>query len=417
MESEEKVYDAAVVGAGPAGCSCALFLANAGMEVLLLDKSASFPREKVCGDAFSGKSIGIARELGVLGELPKRPHGTIRGLALVAPNGKRVSVPFPNADGVDFAGYTIARRDTDEVFYKAASAHPRIRAVAEFTANGLMKDAGGAVRGVSGTLGAERKAAEFCARVVVGADGAASAVARLLGMQNLPMQHVYSAVRGYWEGVEGLTEDIELFFIDGVLPGYLWIFPMGGARANVGLGILSSDVKPGVHPMAVLMDAVSKHPAVAQRFTNARLDGKVAGWSIPLGSHVRKAVGNGWLLVGDAAALVNPFSGEGVGNALCSGKYAAQAIAGAIAAQPGSAPLSQASLAAYGKSLEEYIRPEMEEYYKLQRLCRSRFLLNLFIGKAADKPAVRQMLIGMVNSEEEKKKAASPLFFLKMLLP
>jgi geranylgeranyl reductase family protein len=417
MESGEKVYDAAVVGAGPAGCSCALFLANAGREVLLLDKSASFPREKVCGDAFSGKSIGIARELGVLDSLAKKPHGIVRGLALVAPNGKRVSVPFPNADGMDFAGYTVARADTDEVFHKAAAAHPKIRAVPDFTANGLLRDAGGAVRGVAGTLGAGRKAAEFCARVVVGADGAASAIARLLGMQNVPMEHVYSAVRGYWDGAEGLTGDIELFFIDGVLPGYLWIFPMGGSRANVGLGILSSDVKPGRHPMTVLLEAVEKHPAVAPRFKNARLDGKVAGWSIPLGSHVRKAFGNGWLLAGDAAALVNPFSGEGVGNALCSGKYAAQAIGSAIAAQPGSAPLPEASLAAYGKSLEEYIRPEMEEYYRLQRMCRSRFLLNLFIGKAADKPAVRQMLVGMVNSEEEKKKAASPLFFLRMLLP
>ena len=331
--------------------------------------------------------------------MAKRPHGIVRGLALVAPSNKKMSVPFPNADGMEFAGYTIARVDTDDVFYKAASAHPKIRAVSDFTVNGLLKDAGGAVRGVSGTLGAERKAAEFCARVVVGADGAASAVARLLGMQNLPMGHVYSAVRGYWEGVEGLTEDIELFFIDGVLPGYLWIFPMGGSRANVGLGILSSDVKPGTHPMAVLMDAVAKHPAVAPRFRNARLDGKVAGWSIPLGSHVRKAYGNGWLLAGDAAALVNPFSGEGVGNALCSGKYAAQAVCDAIASQPGSASLPEASLAAYGKSLGDYIRSEMEEYYKLQRMCRSRFLLNLFIGKAADKPAVRQMLVGMVNSE------------------
>jgi len=417
MESEEHIYDAIVVGAGPSGCSCALFLANAGKNVLLVDKAPAFPREKVCGDAFSGKSIGVARELGVLEELPKKPHGIVRGLALVAPNGKKVSVPFPNADGMDFAGYTVARIDTDDIFYKAASANPKIKVIGDFAVTGLLKSENGAVRGVAGTAGAEKKSVEFCARVVVGADGAASSVARLLGMPNAPMEHVYSAVRGYWEGVDGLTEDIELFFIDGVLPGYLWIFPMGGSRANVGLGILSSDVKPGRHPTTILMDAVASHPAIASRFKNAKLDGRVGSWAIPLGSHMKKAFGSGWALVGDAASLVNPFSGEGVGNALCSGKYAAQAIVKAIADNPGNAPLPESSISAYGKMLDDYIRPEMEEYYKLQRMSRYRFLLNLFIGKASDKPSVREMLIGMVNSEEEKKKAESLFFYLKLLLP
>ncbi len=417
VPTEEKIYDAIVVGAGPSGCSCALFLANAGREVLLVDKVPSFPREKVCGDAFSGKSIGVARELGVLAELEKKPHGIVRGLALISPNGKRVDVPFPNAEGMPFSGYTIARMDTDEALFRAAEAHPKISVLLGFSPDALLKE-GEAVRGISGTRASDKAKLSFRSRVVVGADGAASAVSRLLGLPNPPVEHVYSGVRGYYTGVEGLTENIELFFIDGVLPGYLWIFPMAGGRANVGLGILSSDLNKGrKHPNTMLTDAIANNASIAPRFRNALLSGRMGGWAIPLGSYKKKCFGNGWALAGDAASLVDPFSGEGVGNALCSGKYAAVAIGEAIAKSPGSAPLPAASLEKYGKLLDDYIYPEMVDSYRLQRMCRFRFLLNLFIGKASDKPDARQMLVNMLNSDEEKKKAQSPLFYLKLLLP
>ena len=417
METEERIYDAIVVGAGPSGCSCALFLANAGRNVLLVDKIGAFPREKVCGDAFSGKSIGVARELGVLAELEKRPCGIVRGLALIAPNGKRVDVPFPNAEGMAVAGYTVARIDTDAVFFKAASEHPKITLIMGFSPDELIYD-GGAVCGMRGTRASDKAKLSFRSRVVVGADGAASAVSRLLKLPSQPLKHVYSAVRGYYTGVEGLSENIELFFLDGVLPGYLWIFPMAGGRANVGLGILSSDLVLGKkHPNVMLNEAIANHPALAGRFKNAKLDGRIGGWAIPLGSYRKKCSGNGWALVGDAASLVDPFSGEGVGNALCSGKYAAVAIGEAISKYPGSAPLSEASLAKYNKLLDEYLYPEMVDSYRLQRMCRFRLILNLFIGKAADKPEARQMLINMLNSDEEKKKAQSPFFYLKLLLP
>ena len=412
-----KLYDAIVVGAGPSGCSCALFLANAGREVLLVDKVPSFPREKVCGDAFSGKSIGVARELGVLEALGKKPHGIVRGLALISPNGKRVDVPFPNAEGMPFSGYTIARMDTDHSFFSAAEAHPKISLLPGFSTEELLRE-GGAVSGIAGTRFSDKARLSFRSRVVVGADGAASAVSRLLRLPSQPLEHVYSGVRGYYTGVEGLGENIELFFIDGVLPGYLWIFPMAGGRANVGLGILSSDLNRGrKHPNVILNEAIGKHPSIAPRFKNALLDGRIGGWAIPLGSYRKKCFGSGWALVGDAASLVDPFSGEGVGNALCSGKYAALAIGEAIGKSPGSAPLSEESLSGYGRLLADYIYPEMVDSYRLQRACRSRFLLNLFIGKAADKPEARQMLVNMVNSDEERKKTQSPLFYLKLLLP
>ena len=412
----EKAYDAIIVGAGPSGCSTALFLAKQGRKVLILDK-AVFPREKVCGDAFSGKSLGIARELGLLPEIEKRRHAIIRGVAIIAPNGKQVDIPFPNAEGMNLPGYTIARIDTDDILFQAAHAHKNIQTYQNFTVAGLLKNGQGAVCGVGGTFSPQKSAMNFKARVVVGADGAASAVSRLLRLPSNPPEHVYSAIRGYWNGVEGLAENIELYFIDGVLPGYLWIFPMGGGRANVGLGILSSDlIKKKKHPNAILQEAMQKHPAIAGRFKNAVLDGKIGTWAIPIGSCKKQCIGDGWLLVGDAASLVDPFTGEGVGNALCSGSYAATTIDGALGKTEGSAPLSAASLAPYGDLLDSHIRPELRNSYRMQRMCRFRFLLNMLIGKAATKPEVRQAMIDMIASDEEKKKVESPLFYLKLFL-
>ena len=418
------LYDAIVAGAGPAGCSTALFLARAGHQVLLLDK-AKFPREKVCGDAVSGKSIGVLRRLGLLSALEKPPHGVIMGLKMVAPDGHEVRVPFPNAEGMACAGYVLPRQQTDLILQSAAKKEPTITVMENFTIETYEKDAQGRVCGVSGVQTDRATSAPplskprtFHARVVVGADGSSSLLARSLSLPLVPPEHTFMAIRGYWSGVAGLSDHIELFFIDGVLPGYLWVFPMGNGMANVGLGILTSDVKKRAkHPNKVLAEALATHPQLRERFSAATQASPIGAWLIPNGSFVRVSSGDGWVLAGDAASLVDPFSGEGVGNALSSGEFAAQTIDAALGQNPGEAPLPAASLAPYTALVESQLRPEMKTSYQLQRASRSRFMLNLFISKAATKPAFRQMIIDMLASDEKKEQVKDQLFYLKLLLP
>ncbi len=416
-KSKTKVYDAIVVGAGPSGASASIFLARAGYSVLLLDK-AVFPREKICGDAFSGKSVSVMRDLGLLQEVVKHPHGIVRGVTMVAPNSMKVTVDFPPAEGLEFAGYTIARKDTDQILFTEATNQKNIEIIQDFQVTELVRDESGIVCGVLGIPNGSTEKQVFNAKVIIGADGAVSIISRKLSLPYSPPSHMYSAVRGYWKGVSDLSDNIELYFIDGVLPGYLWIFPMGDGLSNVGLGILSSDlISNKKHPYTILADAIAKHPALISKFKNATPVGKVSGWSIPNGSFVKPNFGDGWVVVGDAASLVDPFSGEGVGNALASGKYAAEAIIEAFKSDPDCKFVPKAKLEKYSHLVDVNLRPDMVNSYRLQKLSRYKFLLNLFIGKAATKPQVRQMIIDMLGSAEAKQSVKSPMFFLKLLLP
>ena len=180
---------------------------------------------------------------------------------------------------------------------------------------------------------------------------------------------------------------------------------------------MASDMKKRkIHPNNVLESALRNSPKLKERFANAKREGQIGAWTIPLGSHKKQLVGEGWVLIGDAASLVDPFSGEGFGNATSSGKFAAQTIDGALKTHRENY-LSQSELEPYAKRVETELRPEMDTTYKLQKATRFKFMLNLFISKAADKPEFRQMIIDMLASNEEKNKVEDPFFYLKLLLP
>ena len=132
------------------------------------------------------------------------------------------------------------------------------------------------------------------------------------------------ALRQYFEGVVGLSDQIELHFIDEVRPGYFWIFPLEGDRANVGIGMDHRDIKArGIDLKEALAAAVAS-TTFGARFRDARPLEAPVGWNLPVGSRRRPAHGNGFLLLGDAAGLIDPFTGEGIGNALYSARFAVE---------------------------------------------------------------------------------------------
>ncbi len=396
-------YDVIIVGAGPSGSVCANFLGREGHKVLLVDK-AKFPRDKTCGDACSGKSIAVLRELGILSDVKKAAHGVNNGVIFSSPKGTILEIRTDSQDG-----FVCRREILDNIIYKAAKKY--VETLEEFTVTDLIKE-GNQVVGIVGTdkTGKEMK---INANIVVGADGAMSVVAQKVGVFEIDPNHHCLAVRGYYDGVTGMKDVIELHFTKTAIPGYFWIFPYEDGTANVGLGMLTKDVKARNVNLKELMEKeITLNPTFKERFKDAKLISEIKGWSLPLGSKIRKQIaGDGWLLLGDAASLIDPFSGEGMGNAMTSGKIAFRTISRALRL----GAYSQKILGEYEQEIKNELNKELEMSYLLQRLGKNEFLLNLVIDKAARNPEIRKELTTMIVSEEAKKSFSSPLFYLKLL--
>ncbi len=404
-------FDVIVVGGGPAGSTCASFLAKNKKNVLLLDK-AFFPRDKTCGDGISGKSLRVLRELGLKEKVEELPYGKISGVTFSSPKGTVVDIPFPKKESgktKSRTGYAIKRIHYDNLLFQNAKFFGA-KTIEGFTVEGLIKD-GEKVLGVKGT-DSKGNSMEFKAKITVGADGATSNIAKSLGLNKIDFNHHITALRTYYSGVKHLKGTIEIHFIDSMLPGYFWIFPVEKGLANVGAGIITQDLKKNkMNLQKAMFDAIESHPLFKERFKDAKMVSPVKGWTLPLGSKKKKISGNGFLLLGDAASLIDPFSGEGIGNAMTSGKIASNTILKSLNENNFSAEF----LKEYEVNLWNEIEQEIKTSYMLQRLGKIKFLLNFIVDKAAKKKEVQEVISGMLANEEAKKEFVSPLFYVKLL--
>ncbi len=248
--------------------------------------------------------------------------------------------------------------------------------------------------------------------MVVGADGVGGMTARKLGSYNSDEAHQHAGIRCYYDGVEGMGDKIELHFVDSAVPGYFWIFPLPGKRANVGLCMVVSDMKKRKANLQTIMkDIIENHPVFKPRFQNAKRATEIKSWLLPLASRRMKLAGNGYVLVGDAASLIDPFTGEGIGNALTSGKYASMAIVKAFEKND----FSESALSEYPKALWENIGNEIGTNHRMQKMANSKFLMNLVIGKAKRSKEVRGVISDAILNPDNHKKLVGPMFLLRAL--
>ena len=402
------MYDVIIVGAGPAGTTAALYAHRLELKCILLDK-AVFPRDKICGDALSGKSIRIMRELGILDELNNLDGSEINRITFGSPKNIQFDVNLKGTQNNDqiTKGFVIPREIFDNYLFEKANA------VADTRQGFSVKDLIFENNYVVGVKGKTRSGTEeeFRAPVVMGCDGSNSIVARKLGLYEMEMDHTSVAVRCYYEGVKGLTDQIELHYVKEVNPGYFWLFPAGDGRANIGIGLSKSDMKKENRTLRQIMDEVTQTEYFKERFADAKQLERPVGWNLPLGSIHRKNHGNGFMLLGDAAGLVDPFTGEGIGNAMVSGQYAMEVAAKSKL----SGDFSEKAFAEYDELLWREIGKELRTSTKLQSLARSKFLLNFVINRASRNEEVQNIISGMLANEIPKDELSSPLFYFKIL--
>jgi flavin-dependent dehydrogenase len=227
----------------------------------------------------------------------------------------------------------------------------------------------------------------------------------------MDMKHTAVGIRCYYDNVKNLTDQIELHYVEETNPGYFWIFPAGKNRANVGVGLLKSIVKQENRRLNDIMINVINSDNFRHRFRDAVALEKPTGWNLPFGSIRRENHGEGFLLLGDAAGLVDPFTGEGIGNAMESGRIAARIASKAKEKNN----FKKEYLRYYDEELWKYLGGELSVSTRLLKLARSKFLLNFVIDRAARNEKVRNIMSGMLADEIPKTELSNRLFYLKIL--
>ncbi len=312
-----KRWDAIIVGAGPAGSAAAIELGRRGARVCVVDR-ATFPRAKTCGDAVSNRASRIVDELcGEDHAIATVPHAIFDRADAVFPDGQRIGREF----GADH-GYIVPRVDLDDLLRRQLeSAGVEVR---EGVRVRRLLQSDGTITGVQ----AEAEAMQ--ADAVIAADGPGSVGWAALGRPYERGRNLAVAITGYYEGVEmgELESTTEHYFESELRSGYAWSFPAVDGAANVGVyqraDAFDQNDRTLKQWLALFLE---RHP---ERFAHARLIGRTRVWALPVAVRVGPPGGPGLLLAGDAAYSIDPLSGEGIFQALHTGRSAARTVSAAL---------------------------------------------------------------------------------------
>ena len=358
--------DLLVVGAGPAGAAAAIAARGHGLDVALVDK-ATFPRDKTCGDGLTTAALDRLERLGV--PVPGLGAEPVRSVVVVAPDHWQVELPLPESG---WHATVVERAILD------AALVDRARAVGVAVHEGVSVDEVGV--GADAVWVRTSDGTEWQVPFVVAADGHYSSVRRLTARAVEADLGAWHAVRQYF----GRVADPRLWvlFERDLLPGYAWVFPLPDGRANVGFGVLRRAGYDGKALKGLWTDLLARPVLRAVLGPHAEPEGRYRAWPIPTAYSPERLVDGRVLYVGDAAAVVDPMTGEGIAQALDSGVFAADAVA----AGGGPGPVATR----YRGAVDQALGRDLRFAAFLQRLLQSGFVANGAIRAAGLTPWTRR---------------------------
>ncbi|VAW19230.1 hypothetical protein MNBD_ALPHA12-1979 [hydrothermal vent metagenome] len=350
---ETTIFDLAIVGAGPAGSSCAISACKSGSKSVALIDAQKFPRDKICGDGIGPGAIQIMKKLGADEILAS--YKKVQFLSISSPSGLTAKGPLPSVNGAKHDGYTIPRQVLDNHFFTKALEYGATD-ISGYRLNKASFD------GKSWTLELTRTARSepmtIKARVLVGADGARSKVRRFLGVPINSDRHTGTAARIYAKSPNGQLDALQIDFVGKLLPAYGWMFPISATQANIGIGIDLYNYKNQSHKLA---DLLSQYREKLNSSINYDQD-TYGAFILPYGSELPK-IAHGQkhaALIGDAASMINPLTGEGIYYSMFAGELLGRLLAQAQSRQQGMAGVSLAL-----ETFERQFRAKFKSHYDI----------------------------------------------------
>jgi geranylgeranyl reductase family protein len=349
-----RIADIAVVGAGPAGAAAAIVAARAGLDVVLLDR-ATFPRDKCCGDGLTASCLRELEDLGL--EAPSVPSWrAVRDVVLHAPSGRRVPLHLPAGPG--WWSAVARRRELDAALVERA-----VKGGAELREGAAVSEVTPVEHGVELRAGGRR----ILAAAVVAADGMWSPVRKLCGADHAAgYRGEWHAFRQYFRRPAADAVHCQhVWFPADLLPAYIWSFPLADGTVNVGFGLQRGGAVAVGDGAALWRDILGRREVRAVLGEDLEPDSPMRAWPIParIGRTRLVALGGRVLFAGDAATAPDPMTGEGIGQALLTGRLAAEVTV--AARDRGRSPRVAAQWA--GSEYRRRVRRELVADHRLAR--------------------------------------------------
>ncbi len=402
-ENQNLQCDVAIVGAGPAGSAAAYMLGHMGYHTIIIDKK-DFPRVKICGE---GLTQDVWRQF-------RRMPGEILNDFLTLPDKQTIGGIRMSHDCAQYFDFFLP--DTMRIYTceRTVFDHFMLRQALQFNHVQFVKGVCEQIEvNHSATIRLkDRKMIK--AKVVIGADGANSRVAKSLGLFGEKTRSLHMCIRQYFKGVDLMSPNhlLEFLIPDNAMPGYFWLFPLTNGRVNVGFGMDNSVMKKkSINPKTHFDTLLRQQPGIAERFANAEELAPAQGQIIPLANRRIKRSAAHAFLVGDAAAMVNYSTGEGIAPAIRSGRFAAEQIDQCFKTGRFDADFTKG----YDKRLHDVMKSENRKLYLTQVFLSNKFVLKRVFKNLAQKQNLMVEINERLQKEELENRLDIPRLAMKIL--
>jgi len=402
--------DITIVGAGPAGMTAAFFLAKKKIQVTLIEKR-SFPRDKICGDCIGGFGLSVLKQMGS-GLFDRFANSDFKliggGVHFFGPEHQKVTVRAETMISDTMTEVALCRRiDFDNFLYEEINNNPYI----EIVQNKCVTDLHENSEGIDIICSDETY---LKTKLLILAAGSHHALVYKLNGSRQSRKHQAAGIRAYFENIRGLSQEgyIELHYLKELAPGYLWIFPLTGNQANVGLGLRSDIVsRRKINLRQILKKYINENTYFRERFKDARQISDIRGYPLSLGGRKRSISGDNYLLVGDTANLIEPLFGEGIGHAMYSGKFAAEHVMKCINSNNYSAIYNRQ----YDQAVYQKLGSTLSFSKRMHTLASYPGIVRFIINRVRKDENLEHMFTQLINGNIAKTPGNGLRFIIKLL--